>query len=101
MLNTLRKAEEEGRDISGRSWIRYVLLNCLPDDRLKSFFDTTHLLQVHRFGDHKSEEFLELFDFFFGGMDPKQRPNKDTLHGIMQKQFKETSKTKYDVEYYN
>ena len=46
MLNTLRKAEERGKDISGRTWLRYVLLNCLPDDRLKSFFDTSHLLQV-------------------------------------------------------
>ncbi len=86
MLNTLRKAEERGKDISGRTWIRYVLLNCLPDERLKSFFDTSHLLQVRWLGDNKMEAFLELLDFILGGMDPKQRPTKHTLHEILCKE---------------
>ena len=98
MLNTLRKAEERGKDISWRTWVRYVLLNCLPDDWLKSFFDTFHLLQVHWLGDHKMDGFLELFDSILEGMDPKQRPKKETLHEILHKQFKKTPKLKYDVK---
>jgi hypothetical protein len=101
MLTMLRKAEERGKEITGRSWVRYVLLNCMPDDRLKSFFDMSHLLQVTWVGDSKMEVFLELFDFILEGMDPSKRPQKDVLHEILWKQFKKTNKLQYDVEYYN
>ena len=88
MLNTLRQAEERCKVSSGRTWVRYLLLNCLPDDRLKSFFGTSHLLQVRWLGDHKMEAFLELLDFILEGMDPQQRLTKQALHEILFKQWK-------------
>ena len=101
MLWKLRQAEERGKDISGRQWVQYVLKNCAPDGRLKSYFDMTHLMQVKWLGDRKIETFLELFDWVLEGMDPKNRPSKDQLHELLFKQFKKTEKLKYDFEYYH
>jgi hypothetical protein len=50
------------RNISARSWVRYVLTNCTPGERLKDFFDMSHLMQVKWLGDNKIELFLKHFD---------------------------------------
>ena len=100
MVNLIRKAEEEGKEITGRSWIRYILKNPVPDQRLKDFFDLSHLMQVQWLGDKRIELFLSIFDFILDGMDPKQKPNKETLHEMLYKQFKKTEALKYDLEYY-